>query len=98
MARRSERFNLDMEVKNEEGEENKEKSSDVELVGEVNVGVGAGVGVGGVASSESEWIVISKFRDCEPMRIARIARGSEANPSLRATSGDWSTNECYSKE
>lgn len=46
------------------------------------------------ASGESKGMAISNVKDCEPMRRARIARGSEANPSRRATSGDWSTYEC----
>ena len=65
MVCRPERFRLIIEAKNEEGEENQE-SCDVELVvvGDMDID---GVGT----SSESEWIVISGFRDCEPMRIAR---------------------------
>jgi hypothetical protein len=76
-----------MEVKNKEGEENR-KSGDVELVDR------DGSADGGGTSGESKWTAISKFNDCDPMRIARIARGREANPSRRATNGDWSTYEC----
>jgi hypothetical protein len=85
MVCRSERFRLAIEAKNEEGEENRE-CGNVELMDRI--------GDGGGTNGESEWSEISKFRDCEPMRIARIAKGSEANPSRRATKGDWSTYEC----
>src|SRR6266436_5430832 len=33
----------------------------------------------------------SRTAACVPMRIVRTARGSDANPSRRATTGDWST-------
>jgi hypothetical protein len=56
----------------------------VELLGEEGEGV----------SRESEWMAIRRFRDCEPIRTATIAKGSEAKPRRRATSGDWSTYEC----
>jgi len=80
MVCRSERFRLASELKNEEREEGAE-SSDVKMVDESG-------------SGESEWTEISKLSDCEPIRTARTARGSEANPKRRATSGDWSTYEC----
>lgn len=34
---------------------------------------------------------------CDPIKIVRTARGRAANPSRRATTGDWSTYVCYEK-
>ena len=38
---------------------------------------------------------INKATVCDPISTASTAKGSEAKPNRRATSGDWSTYVCY---
>ena len=48
--------------------------------------------------NENESVSLSenmRLMDWDPTRVTKTARGNEANPSRRATRGDWSTYECY---
>ena len=47
------------------------------------------------SGDSSACIEIRSPTDCEPMRTARTASGSEAKPNRLATRGDWSTYVCY---